>query len=115
MDFSNYNLSYKELREKVRQDIIKNQTCGGYHQRERLLVYGFLRGMPYAALERTINEDKLPLVGMKTFYKYFAYSIYCMLCEYLEIEKSGPSKNPPEYIEIDNWLKERWQKQQEAA
>lgn len=62
----------KELIEKFRK-----QVAGGkYADRYTLLSYAFLRGVPYAALERIINEDNPSFgYGRTSFLEGLAYVI----------------------------------------
>jgi len=93
--------SRKEARAQLRAWIIQGAVCGGYDQRCRLLAYGFLRGLPYEAIEQKTNEDKHCDIGRETFYSGLAMNIASLICEATETEFSynGQGRN-----EAYEWL-----------
>jgi len=104
---------------KKRKDIAQMRTWvivgakeGGYHQRCRLSAYGFLRGLPYEAIERKTNEDKHCEIGRDTFYLGFSANIAEYICAATETEFSFAC---PEHKEVRNWLYVRLNQLKEAA
>ncbi len=60
-----------EINKKNKKELIgiyREKVAGGKTTwRFEYLAYAFIRGMPYVALERTINEDSFGKVGRNTF------------------------------------------------
>jgi len=104
----------KEAYKYLRGQVCGNAWKGGDKQRYLLLAYAFVRGIPYIALERTINEDKFLEEGRKTFYSRLAYCVakHVMLAYGLEPKSIYSSE---EYQAVHNWLTEKFAKAQEAA
>lgn len=68
------------MEKETRKELIKKfreQVAGGkYASRTTLLAYAFLRGRPYVALERVINEDHPSFgEGRNTFLSYLASGV----------------------------------------
>lgn len=68
------------MEKETRKELIKKfreQVAGGkYASRETLLAYAWLRGVPYVALERVINEDHETFdTGRKGFLSYLASAV----------------------------------------
>lgn len=116
MDFSNYEISEKEVYKKLRKEIINKAATGGYSQRIRLLAYGFLRGRVYGALESKTNGDNHCLVGQETYYSQLATSVSIELHKQFSgpDAKLGSRKNL--YDAVKSWIEESRNKEsQEAA
>lgn len=109
----------KEIIKKFRSMVDRGQHAS----RVTLLAYAYLRGIPYVALERTINEDKSE--GKFTFIKSLAGSVSWQICEiefgktYLEAEKPEKEKLLAQqkvvFQEIFNWMNEKYKEIAEVA
>jgi len=107
------NKSRKEVRAQIRAWIIAGAKEGGWNQRRRLLAYGFLRGLPYEAIERQTNEDKHCEIGRETFYLGLAAGIAHYICAATETKFSFGCA---EHKEAREWIYARINKlAQEAA
>ena len=96
--------SRKEARAQLRQWVIAGAKDGGWNQRRRLLAYGFLRGLPYEAIERKTNEDNHCEIGRDTFYAGLAAAIAHYICAATETEFSHGCA---EHKEARVWLNVR--------
>lgn len=76
----------KELIKKFREKV----AGGKYAGRDTLLAYAFLRGVPYVALERVINEDH-PSFGTEGRNEFLRWRKYSMSREICEAQFSGQS------------------------
>lgn len=121
----------KELIKKFREKV----AGGKYADRHTLLAYAFLRGVPYVALERIINEDHPSFgIGREGFLSWLARSVAWKICDVqfpgkspYELRKEGKedeAKALSEQIdslkkslntEILNWIHEKYSKSEESA
>lgn len=113
------NIETEKKTEKEAYKYLRGQVCGnawrgGESQRYLLLAYAFVRGVPYVALERTVNEDKFPKEGRDTFYSGLAYSVTSKVLEAYGLEVRNVFRST-EYMAVRAWLTEKFNKAQEAA
>jgi len=109
--------SRKEGIAALRRMVIEGAEAGGESQRQNLLAYAFLRGLPYAALERKTNEDRFPREHRNSFIvNSLSWSIAYKLSQALEFSARNLSLSP-EIEEVRVWLFEKYraEKDQEAA
>ena len=78
----------RKLIRKVRAEVIKGAACGGYDQRIRLLVYTFIKGIPYGSIERTTEADNHCEFGRYGVYYGLTCDVTRYLREILELDKT---------------------------
>jgi hypothetical protein len=116
----------KEIVKELRKVVIEDAPSGGLKQRINLLAYGYARGIPYRAMERTINEDKLPPEGRATFFQYIYFSIAYRVADVIspELVKAPPTseENKERWRRIDElkplvleWINKPLEEKEERA
>lgn len=100
--------AYKYLRAKVCSNV------GGLQQRYLLLAYAFVRGIPYVALERVINEDKFPASGRDTFYRGLIFAVAKNVRTAYGLDNNCTYESP-EHKEVYAWVMEKFAKAEEVA
>jgi hypothetical protein len=120
-----------------RKDLIKKfraEVCGGKHpNRTTLLAYAFLRGVPYVAVERVINEDHPSFgEGRNSFLRFLAAYVVTRICDIQfsgktpsSFRRDGNEEKVKEYnefstllvAEVNAWIREKYkaESKQEAA
>lgn len=120
-----------------RKDLIKKfraEVCGEkYPSRTTLLAYAFLRGVPYIAVERMINEDHPSFGdGRNSFLRFLAGYVVNMICDIqfsgktpYSFRKDGDEEKVKEYnefntllvAEVNAWIREKYktESKQEAV
>lgn len=109
--------SRKEGRAALRRLVIEGAASGGENQRGNLLAYAFLRGLPYAALERKTNEDRFPREHRNSFLEHnLSWQVAYKLSQVLEFSSLHLSTSP-EIEEVREWVFKKYEgeKEEEVA
>lgn len=105
--------SRKEGISVLRQMVIEGAPSGGEGQRCRLLAYAFLRGRPYATLERKTNEDRFPRADRNLFLKHtLSWQVAYKLSHALEFSTQNLSVSP-EIEEVRAWIFKKYESEKE--
>jgi hypothetical protein len=112
MDFSSYEVSFKEARKALHESIVKGASFGGDDQRHRLLAYAFIRRRPYSALERITQAQHYCEVGKDTYYSFLASNVAIYVREAFKIDKTNGKGI---YDEIFAWMKEHFAAEEKEA
>jgi hypothetical protein len=106
----------KELIKKFRSVV----SGGKPSSREFHLAYGFVRGIPYSALEKVINEDKFERkpewpkyqMGVFSFLSTLAYLVSRVLWDIDDPDHPHSYQQGPLRDEIYNWMVEKYREKE---
>lgn len=107
------NSDTKELITRARRAVIEGAPHGGDKQRYRLLAYGFLRGVPYAAMEASTHADGHCATGRESWYHGLIINVQVQLSSFACAETKSWSElyRDPNAVAIRElvraWIQER--------
>ena len=109
----------RDLIKKFRSLVENGQPADRY----TMLAYGYLRGLPYVALERVINEDKFEVPADARKYKLGVFGFLSFLARTVSvtIEQVENPENKlrgypgPHFDAIYEWMMEKYGKEEAPA